>query len=194
MLKNDSWLSTAQIISPYVSSQVRQEGERKVISYGQSSYGYDIRLSPEEFYVFRPGLPTAKETIDPKDFDREILHSAKRNGGLDGELSFVMPPYSYALGVSLEHFKMPANVTGIALGKSTYARAGLITNLTPLEAGWVGHLTLEFANPTPRPLRLYANEGIAQILFFEGEPCLVNYASRNGKYQGQDHKVVLAQV
>jgi len=179
-----------EMISPFESELVREKDGRKVISYGLSSYGYDIRLSPLELKIFSTGNGIIN---DPKNFKEdalEILYSRVDN---KGEF-FILPAYGYALGVSVEKFNMPNNVTGICTGKSTYARSGIIANITPLEAGWRGYLTLEISNPTNIPCRLYANEGIAQILFFEGDACDTCYASRNGKYLDQPQKIILSKV
>lgn len=203
MLKNDIWIEKqAQngMITPFINELIRCEMQshsswehlqkRSVISYGLSSYGYDIRLSPQEFKVFRhiPGT-----IVDPKAFNPNNLVEAELMVDRHGEF-FVLPGNSYGLGVALERLEIPKNVTVLCIGKSTYARVGLICNQTPAEAGWKGHLTLEFSNSSDTDCRLYANEGIAQLLFFEGEPCEVSYADRAGKYQNQPEKVVLAKV
>lgn len=150
----------------------------KCLSYGLSSYGYDIRLG-NRFKVFTNMHP---EPIDPKNFSDQSLQDIHT---YDHE-SIAIPPNSFALAVSKEHFNIPANVLAICLGKSTYARAGLIVNVTPLEPAWCGHLTIELSNTTPNHLLVYAGEGIAQLLFFENEPCLSSYVDRSGKYQGQE--------
>jgi len=182
------------MIFPFVSEQVRvlhhdldpKPGEyrepTKVISYGLSSMGYDITLSAQDFKVFSPVRGTE---IDPKNFDVEALVEAPARG-TSAETYFLIPPNSYALGHSVEYFQMPEDVLGICMGKSTYARSGLIVNTTPLEPGWKGRLVLELANSTPLPLRVYANEGIAQVMFFQsGSRPLTTYGDRSGKYQGQ---------
>ena len=163
---------------------------RKVISYGPSSYGYDIRLSPKDFRIFRhiPGT-----VIDPKNFNPKNLESVELKSDRNGEF-FIIPAHSYGLGVSLERFNLPNDVTTIAIGKSTYARCALIANVTPFEAGWQGHPTLEFSNGSGADVRIYANEGCLQILFLRGEPCRTSYSDRAGKYQSQGHEVVLARV
>ncbi len=184
------------MISPYVGEQVRQKAEPlqcvpyKVISYGQSSYGYDIRLACHDFRIFRhvPGL-----IVDPKDFSIRSLKHADLERSTSGNY-FILPGNSYGLGVSVERFQIPRNVTAIALGKSTYARIGVIVNITPLEAGWEGYLTIEVSNSSNADCRIYAEEGIAQLLFFEGEPCKTSYADRGGKYQGQSQVVSLPKV
>ena len=184
-LKPDYWIRDMAVnrgmIEPFVDGQV-QNG---VISYGLSSYGYDIRVS-DEFKIFTP--TTGHITvIDPKNFDVEAMVDFV--GGV-----CVIPPNSFALATSLEYICMPSDVAGIVLGKSTYARAGIVTNFTPLEPGWEGNITIEISNTTPLPAKIYANEGIAQVLFFEGcgEP-EVTYADRDGKYQRQEG-VTLARV
>jgi dCTP deaminase len=146
-----------------------------VVSYGLSSYGYDIRVS-NEFKIFTNVNNTV---IDPKDFDERNVVDFK------GDVCIV-PPNSFALARTVEYFKMPPNVLAICLGKSTYARCGIIVNVTPFEPGFEGHITIEISNTTPLPAKIYANEGIAQVLFLEGdEQCEVTYADRKGKYQKQ---------
>jgi dCTP deaminase len=186
-LKADNWILAKQhfdrIIEPFVSHQVREENGKKIISYGLSSYGYDIRCA-DEFKVFT-NINTAM--IDPKNFDENAFVD------FTGEVC-IIPPNSFALARSLEFFRMPNDVLGICLGKSTLARCGLVVNITPLEPAWRGHLTIEISNTTPLPAKIYANEGIAQLLFFEGdETCSVNYAMRHGKYNNQQG-ITLAQA
>ena len=173
----------SQFIQPFDAALVREVDGRRIISAGASSYGYDMRLADDGFRVFSPihGLE-----IDPKQFDEESLIEPPLRTADDGSRYYLMPPQSYALGVTVETFKMPRNVTGIAMGKSTYARVGLLVNTTPLEAGWMGRLVVELANLAALPLRVYVNEGIGQIVFFESdEDCAVSYEDRGGKYQGQ---------
>jgi len=159
------------MIVPFEECQVR----KGVISYGLSSYGYDIRIS-DEFKIFTNINTTI---VDPKGFDPRSFVDFK------GEVC-VIPPNSFALGRSVEYFKIPRNVMTICLGKSTYARCGIITNVTPFVPEWEGFVTLEISNTTPLPAKIYAHEGIAQVLFFESdETCAVSYADRQGKYQGQ---------
>lgn len=159
------------MIVPFEERQVRKD----VISYGLSSYGYDIRIS-DEFKIFTNINTTI---VDPKGFDPRSFVDFK------GDVC-VIPPNSFALGRSVEYFKIPRNVMTICLGKSTYARCGIITNVTPFEPEWEGFVTLEISNTTPLPAKIYAREGIAQVLFFESdETCAVSYADRQGKYQGQ---------
>jgi dCTP deaminase len=160
-----------KMIEPFEDGLVR-EG---VISFGLSSYGYDIRVA-DEFKIFTNVNSTF---VDPKHFDENSFVE------FQGKICTI-PPNSFALARSIEYMRMPRNVTGIVLGKSTYARCGIVTNFTPLEAGWEGHITIEISNTTPLPARIYANEGIAQVLFFASdEACRVSYADRKGKYQGQ---------
>jgi dCTP deaminase len=184
------------LITPFEASLIREiksddsEISHRVISYGLSSYGYDIRLSPKEFRIFRhiPGT-----VIDPKNFNPHNLESTQLH--TDGKNSyFILPAHSYGLGVALEKINVPENITVICIGKSTYARCGIVANLTPAEAGWRGHLTLEFSNSSSADCRIYANEGVVQLLFFEGEPCAVSYDTRKGKYQDQSEIVTLAKV
>ena len=196
MLKNDRWIcaqaEAGGMIAPFQRSLVRRSdaADHPVLSYGTSSYGYDLRLSPAEFLVFKhvPGLIN-----DPKRFDRRCLEPAPlyRDGN---DAYFILPAHSYGLGVAVERLLMPPNVTAICLGKSTYARLGIICNVTPAEAGWSGHLTLEFSNSSGADCRIYANEGICQLLFYEGEPCDTTYQDRAGKYQHQPERVVVARI
>jgi len=159
------------MIKPFEERQVRAGG----ISYGLSSYGYDLRIA-DEFKIFTNINNTI---VDPKAFDPRSFVDYQ------GPVCIV-PPNSFALGRSVEYFKIPRNVLTICVGKSTYARCGIITNVTPFEPEWEGYVTLEISNTTPLPAKIYANEGIAQVLFFESdEACQVSYADRQGKYQGQ---------
>jgi dCTP deaminase len=175
VIKSDRWIRRMAVekgmIKPFEDRQVR-EG---VISYGLSSYGYDIRIA-DEFKIFTNINTTI---VDPKSFDPRSF--VDYHGGVA-----LIPPNSFALGRSVEYFKIPRNVLTICVGKSTYARCGIITNVTPFEPEWEGYVTLEISNTTPLPARIYANEGIAQVLFFESdEACETSYADRQGKYQGQ---------
>jgi dCTP deaminase len=172
-----------EMISPFLPELVREKDGNRIISAGASSYGYDMRLADDGFRVFSSvhGLE-----IDPKHFDENSLIEPTLREAEDGAKYYLLPPHHYGLGVTVETFKMPRNVTGVALGKSTYARAGLLVNTTPLEAGWMGRLVVEIGNLANLPLRVYVNEGIGQILFFESnEACDVSYSDRGGKYQGQ---------
>jgi dCTP deaminase len=159
----------------------------KAMSYGASSFGYDLRLSDNEFRIFRrkPGT-----IVDPKAFDSETLEEVPLQGDKSGDY-FVLPALSYGLGVALEHLSMPKNILGVCLGKSSYARCGIIANTTPAEPGWSGHLTLEFSNSSNADCRIYAWEGVVQMLFFEGQQCDIDYAKRNGKYQDQPESIIL---
>ena len=160
------------MIDPFVDRQVR-EG---VISYGVSSYGYDIRVA-DEFKIF---TNVFSATVDPKNFDTRSMVDFKSD-------VCVIPPNSFALARTIEYFRIPRGVLTVCLGKSTYARCGIIVNVTPFEPEWEGYVTLEISNTTPLPARIYANEGIAQVLFFEGdEVCEVSYADKKGKYQKQN--------
>ena len=160
-----------EMILPFENKQVR-EGK---ISYGLSSYGYDARVS-EEFKIF---TNVNSEIVDPKDF--KSTNFVTKNGP-----ECIIPPNSFALARTVERFKIPKDIMVICLGKSTYARCGIIVNVTPLEPGWEGHVTLEFSNTTPLPAKIYANEGVAQFIFLKGnETPEVTYADRNGKYMGQ---------
>ena len=174
-IKPDYWIEKMvqeyRMIEPFESGQVK-EG---VVSYGLSSYGYDIRVA-DEFKVFTNVNTTV---VDPKHFDDRSFVEFK------GEVCTI-PPNSFALAHTVEYFRIPRNVLTVCLGKSTYARCGIIVNVTPLEPEWEGHVTLEFSNTTPLPAKIYANEGVAQMLFFESdEVCDTSYGDRAGKYQGQ---------
>ncbi len=172
-----------QLIAPFEPKLIRQIDGRRIISAGASSYGYDMRLADDGFRIFSP---IHGREIDPKAFDEECLVEPPLRTTDDGSKYYLLSPHSYALGVTVETFRMPRQITGIAMGKSTYARAGLLVNTTPLEAGWVGRLVVELANLADLPLRIYVNEGIGQVVFLESdEECDVSYKDRGGKYQGQ---------
>ncbi|MER2600007.1 MAG: dCTP deaminase [Caldilineales bacterium] len=175
-IKPDHWIRRMALehgmIEPFVDGQVR-EG---VISYGLSSYGYDIRIA-NEFRIFTPGLGDLT-VVDPKRFDTRSMVEFKGD-------TCIIPPNSFVLARTIEYFRIPRNVLTVCVGKSTYARCGLIVNVTPFEPCWEGYVTLEVSNTTPLPARIYANEGIAQVLFFEGDPPDFSYADKKGKYQGQ---------
>ena len=182
-IKADSWIrrmaKEERMITPFVDGQVR-EG---VISYGLSSYGYDIRVT-DEFKIF---TNVHSAIVDPKNFNPNSFIDFK------GDVC-VIPPNSFVLAQTIEYFRIPRNVLTICLGKSTYARCGLIVNVTPFEPEWEGYVTLEISNTTPLPARVYANEGIAQVLFFESdELCETSYADRKGKYQNQQ-SIVLPRI
>ena len=178
-IKSDKWIRRmAQehgMIEPFVERQVRRSGESQVISFGVSSYGYDVRCA-REFKIFTNINSTI---VDPKAFDPTSF--------VDVEADVcIIPPNSFALARTVEYFRIPRSVLTICLGKSTYARCGIIVNVTPLEPEWEGHVTLEFSNTTPLPAKIYANEGVAQMLFLESdEECETSYRDRGGKYQGQ---------
>jgi len=174
-IKSDKWIERMarehRMIEPFAERQVKDTK----VSYGLSSYGYDLRIS-DEFKIFTNINSTV---VDPKEFDPKAFVDFK------GDVC-IIPPNSFALGRSVEYFRIPRRVITICLGKSTYARCGIITNVTPFEPEWEGFVTMEISNTTPLPAKVYANEGIAQVLFFESdEECLVSYADRKGKYQGQ---------
>ena len=179
-----------EMIAPFVDHLVSKEDGRKLLSYGLSSYGYDIRLSPSQCLIF--GKVQAGD-CDPKDFDPDILKPADRLEDERGQY-FLLPPYGYCLGVAQERLKLPRDVTVVAVGKSTYARSGILVNITPAESGWEGYLTLEISNCTGLFNRIYANEGITQLLFYRGNPCHTTYQDRKGKYQDQPNNVVFSQV
>ena len=169
------------MIKPFVPEQVRGG----VVSYGLSSYGYDIRVA-DEFEVFRPRY-NGGSVVDPKAFNSELL---ERHPGI----FCIIPPNSFVLARTVEYFHIPRDVLTICLGKSTYARCGIVVNVTPFEPEWCGFATLEISNTTPLPAKIYANEGIAQVLFFRAaQECRQSYADKRGKYQGQ-HGIVTARV
>ncbi|HET9122878.1 MAG TPA: dCTP deaminase [Acidiferrobacteraceae bacterium] len=183
-IKSDKWIRRmAQDhgrIAPFEPHQVKENGHGRLVSYGTSSYGYDIRCATE-FKIFT-NINCA--TVDPKNFDANSFVDVR------GDIC-IIPPNSFALARTVEYFRIPRNVLTICLGKSTYARCGIIVNVTPLEPEWEGYVTLEFSNTTPLPAKIYANEGVAQVIFFEAdEECEVSYKDRGGKYQGQ-HGVTL---
>jgi dCTP deaminase len=172
-----------ELITPFEERLIREVDGRRIISAGLSSYGYDLRLARDGFRVFSP---IASAEIDPKNFDEGSLIEAPLRTSEDGSQFWLLPPHSYALGVTVETFNMPRKVIAYCMGKSTYARSGLIINTTPLEPGWRGRLVLELSNSADLPIRIYADEGIAQVTFFESdEDCEVSYADRTGKYQDQ---------
>ena len=178
-VKSDRWIRQMalehKMIEPFEASQVKVVDGRRVVSYGTSSYGYDIRCSTE-FKIFTNINSTI---VDPKSFDEKNFVDYK------GDVC-IIPPNSFALARTVEFFRIPRNVLTICLGKSTYARCGIIVNVTPLEPEWEGHVTLEFSNTTPLPARIYANEGVAQVIFIESdEICETSYRDRGGKYEGQ---------
>ena len=179
-----------EMIVPFQDHLVSKEDGRRILSYGLSSYGYDIRLSPEQCLIF--GRISEGE-CDPKDFKPEILTKAELLEDEKGKY-FLLPPYGYCLGVARERLKLPRDVTVVAVGKSTYARSGILVNITPAESGWEGYLTLEISNCTGLFNRIYADEGVTQLLFYRGNPCEVSYQDRKGKYQNQAQEVVYSKA
>jgi dCTP deaminase len=179
-IKSDKWIrrmaQETRMIEPFEPGQVRTDADgHRIVSYGTSSYGYDIRCAPE-FKVFTNIYSTV---VDPKNFDEKSFVD------IEAEVC-VIPPNSFALARTVEYFRIPRNVLTICLGKSTYARCGIIVNVTPFEPEWEGHVTLEISNTTPLPARIYANEGLAQVVFFKAEEvCETSYADRGGKYMKQ---------
>lgn len=178
-IKSDKWIrrmaTSHDMITPFESNQVRDGNAGKTISHGTSSYGYDVRCATE-FKIF---TNINSSIVDPKKFSDDNFVNVTSD-------VCIIPPNSFALARSVEYFKIPRNILVICLGKSTYARCGIIVNVTPLEPEWEGHITLEFSNTTPLPAKIYANEGVAQLLFLESdEECEVSYKDRSGKYQGQ---------
>lgn len=183
-IKSDAWIRKAaleqEMIVPFEPGQVRENESGRIISYGTSSYGYDVRCA-NEFKIF---TNINSSMVDPKDFDHQSFVDVESD-------VCIIPPNSFALARTVEYFKIPRDVLTICLGKSTYARCGIIVNVTPLEPEWEGHVTLEFSNTTPLPAKIYANEGVAQMLFIGGDDvCEVSYADRGGKYMGQTGVVV----
>ena len=178
-IKADKWIRyMAQehgMIEPFEPNQVKEIEGKRIVSYGTSSYGYDVRCA-DEFKLF---TNVHSAIVDPKNFDSNSFVDKKGD-------YVIIPPNSFALARTVEYFRIPRNIMTICLGKSTYARCGIIVNVTPFEPEWEGYVTLEFSNTTPMPAKIYANEGVAQVLFFEAdEVCEVSYKDRGGKYQGQ---------
>jgi len=181
-IKSDRWIrrmvEEQQMISPFEPEQVKSLNGERIVSYGTSSYGYDIRCA-DEFKLFTNLNSTV---VDPKNFDENSFVDVSGKGFC------IIPPNSFALARTVEYFRIPRNVLTICLGKSTYARCGIIVNVTPFEPEWEGFVTLEFSNTTPLPAKIYAGEGCAQVLFFEADAddvCETSYRDRGGKYQGQ---------
>jgi len=178
-IKSDKWIrqmaKTHNMIEPFEPAQVRQHNGVKIVSYGTSSYGYDVRCA-NEFKIFT-NINSA--IVDPKQFDNSSFIDVVSD-------VCIIPPNSFVLARTIEYFRIPRNVLTICVGKSTYARCGIIVNVTPLEPEWEGHVTLEFSNTTNLPAKIYAHEGVAQMLFLESdEICETSYKDRKGKYQGQ---------
>ncbi len=183
-IKSDKWIRRMaeqhEMISPFEAGQVRTKNDQRIVSYGTSSYGYDVRCA-NEFKIFTNINSTM---VDPKDFDEKSFVDVVSD-------VCIIPPNSFALARTVEYFKIPRDVLTICLGKSTYARCGIIVNVTPLEPEWEGHVTLEFSNTTPLPAKIHANEGVAQMLFLGAdEVCETSYRDRAGKYMGQTGVVV----
>lgn len=188
-IKSDKWIQKMArehgMIEPFEAGQVRESDGKKLISYGTSSYGYDVRCS-DEFKIF---TNVHSALVDPKNFDPKSFVDIQAD-------SIIIPPNSFCLARTVEYFRIPRNVLTICLGKSTYARCGIIVNVTPFEPEWEGYVTLEFSNTTPLPAKIYANEGVAQVLFFEADAddvCEISYKDRGGKYQGQ-HGVTIPRM
>lgn len=178
-MKSDRWIRKMALeegmIEPFVDTQVRYAENDKIVSYGLSSYGYDLRIG-NRFKVF---TNVYNSIVDPKNFQEDAFVD------LEGDFC-IIPPNSFALAVSIEYFRIPRNILTLCIGKSTYARCGIIVNVTPFEPEWEGYVTIEISNTTPLPAKVYANEGIAQVLFLEGsEVCETSYADRKGKYMKQ---------
>ncbi|TDJ63881.1 MAG: dCTP deaminase [Proteobacteria bacterium] len=178
-IKSDKWIRRMAeehgMIEPFEPHQIKQSGDRRVVSFGTSSYGYDIRCS-DQFKIFT-NINTA--IVDPKNFDDSSFVD------VSSEVC-IIPPNSFALARTVEYLRIPRNVLTLCVGKSTYARCGIIVNVTPFEPEWEGYATLEFSNTTPLPAKIYANEGVAQVIFFEAdEACEVSYKDRSGKYMRQ---------
>ncbi len=179
-LQSDKWIQKMAeeegMISPFQNAQVKEVGNKKIVSYGLSSYGYDLRVS-NKFKVF---TNVYNSVVDPKNFKDDSFVD------IEGD-TCIIPPNSFALAVSVEYFKIPSNILTLCVGKSTYARCGIIVNVTPFEPEWEGYVTLEISNTTPLPAIVYSGEGLAQILFFKGEQqCATTYADRKGKYMKQE--------
>lgn len=178
-IKSDRWIREMAVhhhmIEPFEAKQVRNSAQGHIVSYGLSSYGYDVRCA-NEFKIF---TNVYSAFVDPKNFDVRSFVDVQSD-------TCIIPPNSFVLARTIEYFRIPRNILTICLGKSTYARCGIIVNVTPLEPEWEGHVTLEFSNTTNLPAKIYANEGVAQIIFLESdEVCEISYRDRKGKYQGQ---------
>ena len=179
-LKSDKWIRKMALeegmIEPFVDSQVRSVDNEKIVSYGLSSYGYDLRVGPK-FKVF---TNVYNSIVDPKNFHEDAFVDIEAD-------TCIIPANSFALAVSVEYFRIPRNMLTLCIGKSTYARCGIIVNVTPFEPEWEGYVTIEISNTTPLPAKIYANEGIAQVLFLEAnQVCETSYADRKGKYMKQE--------
>lgn len=187
-IKPDKWIEEQAknhgLIEPFINKQVKEDPSgKRLVSFGLSSYGYDIRVA-DEFKVF---TNVYNSLVDPKNFDNDSFVDIKGP-------ECVIPPNSFALARSVEYFRIPRSILTICLGKSTYARCGIIVNVTPFEPEWEGYVTLEISNTTPLPAKIYSNEGIAQVIFFEStDACAVSYKDRNGKYMKQ-HGIVVPRI
>lgn len=187
-IKPDKWIEKQAedhgLIEPFINRQVKEDpAGRRLVSFGLSSYGYDIRVA-DEFKVF---TNVYNSLVDPKNFDNDSFVDIKGP-------ECIIPPNSFALARSVEYFRIPRNILTICLGKSTYARCGIIVNVTPFEPEWEGYVTLEISNTTPLPAKIYSNEGIAQVIFFEStDACAISYKDRNGKYMKQ-HGIVVPRI
>lgn len=187
-LQADEWIKKMALeegmIEPFNEQLVRESNNQKIVSYGLSSYGYDLRVA-NKFKVFTDVYNTV---VDPKNFSEDAFVDIETD-------RCVIPPRSFALAVSVEYFRIPDDVLTICIGKSTYARCGIIVNVTPFEPGWEGYVTLEISNTTPLPAVIYANEGLAQVLFFKGDQrCSTSYAQRAGKYMKQLQEVTIPRM
>lgn len=195
MIKNDKWIreqATKGMIAPFEPEMIRTVDNHKVFSYGTGSYSYDLRLSAKEFKVFRhiPG-----SIVNPKAFNPSHLEDATLHTDEYGEY-FILPAHTYGLGVAVERLEVPDNIQVVCMGKSSYCRVGAIVNMSPAESGWKGHLTLEISNSSCADIRIYANEGICVLLFFEGDDCEVSYDVRpdGGKYQNQLEEITYTRI
>lgn len=191
-IRSDRWIRRMAaehgMIDPFLPEQVREIAGRRIVSAGVSSFGYDLQCA-DEFKVFTNTM--LGSVVDPKNFDENCFMEVRGRGHC------IIPPNSFALTRSVERFKLPRNVTGVCIGKSSYARCGIVIGITPLEAGWSGYLTIEISNTTPLPAKVYANEGIAQCIFFEAdEDCETAYDQRpgQGKYNNQGPEIVLPRI
>lgn len=190
MLLPDHQIRNYNIFTPFIESSGQVQPGK--MGTGLGSYGYDLSLSDREFKIYRD-LKRHNDEINPKDFNQDYLEEIELKTDKWGKY-FVLPKYSYGLGCSVEYIDMPDNITGIAIGKSTYARIGIIANITPIECGWKGYLTLEFANTSPNNVRIYANEGVVQILLFSSIEPEKTYSDKGGKYNYQPEEITTPKV
>jgi dCTP deaminase len=181
------------MIEGFVPRQIRSRGEKNIISYGLSSFGYDIRLDK---FIYTPALPDVRtlQILDPKSGGSMVNQDKMWDTRVIDKNGYEIPPHGFVLANSVERFNIPEDILAVCVGKSTYARCGLVVNVTPLEPGWNGFLTLEISNTTNFNVKIYANEGIAQLLFYKGERPLTTYADRAGKYQDQTNRPVLPRM